>query len=53
MRTVIFLGLLYIGNCINPTYSKTLSEVTIEFFAIIIVIAMIMDLVDFFNLKKK
>ncbi len=52
MRTVIFLGLLYIGDCINPKFNNSLSDRAIGFFAIILLIAMIMDVVDFFTKKK-
>ena len=48
MRTVTFLGLLFIGDCINPKYSSTLSDTTIGLFAFITVIAMAMDIIDFF-----
>lgn len=47
MRTVILCGLIFIGNHINPQY--VLLDPSKTFYAIILLIAMGMDITDFIN----
>ena len=51
MRTVIFMGLLYIGDAIRETVSSTYSRGVIALFATVLLVSMIMDIGDF--LKRK
>jgi len=46
MRTVIFLGLLSIAFAVND---KPLDELVINFFAYIVLVVMIMDIIEFVN----
>jgi len=50
MRTVIFLGLMAIANSVS-TASSDYSDGVIQFYGIIAIIAMTMDIVDFFRNK--
>lgn len=51
MRTVIFLGLIYIGDAIGkPTYVVE-GNLTVSVIAIVLLVAAIMDVVDFFTNK--
>ena len=53
MRTVIFLGLIFIGGQIGESNGAEGHEAVVNFFAWIFLAAAVMDIVEFFdNLKK-
>jgi hypothetical protein len=50
MRTVIFIGLLFIGYSIGGNIA--ISGDGASLFAVIIIFSMMMDIIDFFRNKK-
>lgn len=51
MRTAIFLGLIYIGDAINPT--QTIPDNYGIFLGLLLFTFLIMDVVDFYREKNK
>lgn len=53
MRTVIFLGLLYIGDAIRAAFNVTdIPNQVGVFLAIVLLVVMVMDIVDFLSSKR-
>ena len=52
MRTVIFLGLLYIGDAIGEPAYITEGNIAVTVYAIVLFVVAIMDVADFFTKEK-
>ena len=53
MRSVIFLGLVFIGSQIGKSNGVEISETTATFFSCFLAVAIVMDIGEFFdNLKR-
>ena len=50
MRTVLLLGLIYVGTCINPICIENISGKGLEVFVIVLIASVCMDITEF--LKK-
>lgn len=54
MRTAVFLGLLFVANAINPQQmNKELSTGSVSFIALLVVVMMVADVLDFLKNENK